>query len=480
VFAAEFHQMKMPIQPASLRQFIMLSFFLALIPLAVLLWQSHRALSEVSKSSVAEAESSVNSVKLSENMQNLVVDIERAVRQYAILRTDALAKLAGTHVRNYQQMLQTLCAQLSEQSSCQRQQQQTAILLQIYPQSTIEALSPLLLDIRQQQQQLTQLVWDLLEQRLETQQRSVVASQNQLAWQSVALVVLTLLLVLWASARIASPIKQLDTMIRSIGQPSHHFPNQPVDGPRELTELGEQLRWLASRLQQLEALRLILLRHASHELKTPLSSIREGCALLAEQLVGPLNSQQVEVVGLLNGSAERLSQLTEQLLDYNRLLQQAKPEFAWHDSDALLNACFQDHALSLQQRQQFIELDCQLPRLYTDAMLFRRILDNLINNAQAYGGEGSPVWVVLRPHDKFMLLDVANNGTPIPAELRAKLFEPFQRGKAPRFDAVQGSGLGLSIVADCARLLGGMAEIVDVNYADVCIRVRLPLVEGTV
>ncbi len=110
-------------------------------------------------------------------------------------------------------------------------------------------------------------------------------------------------------------------------------------------------------------------------------------------------------------------------------------------------------------------------------MLFRRILDNLINNAQAYGGQGSPVWVILRQHEKFMLLDVANNGTPIPAELRAKLFEPFQRGKSPRFDSVQGSGLGLSIVADCARLLGGLAEIVDVSYADVCIRIRLPIVE---
>ena len=371
----------------------------------------------------------------------------------------------------------TVCKNLDAVALCEQQQRQLAVLLQVYPQSSIEELSPLLLAMRQNQAQLTEQTWKLLELRLQTQQNYVVDAQNQLAWQSVALVILTLFLVLWASARIASPIKQLDTMIRSIGQASHHFPNEQVEGPRELTELGEQLRWLASRLQQLEALRLILLRHASHELKTPLSSIREGCALLSEQLVGSLNPQQMEVVTLLNGSADRLSQLTEQLLDYNRLLQQAKPEFDWHDSQALLQSCFNDHALSLQQRQQYIELDCQLPRIYTDGMLFRRILDNLINNAQAYGGQGSPVWVVLRPHDKFVLLDVANNGTPIPAEMRAKLFEPFQRGTAPRFDAVQGSGLGLSIVADCARLLGGLAEIVDVNYADVCIRIRLPMVE---
>jgi len=472
--------MRSPIQPASLRQFILLSFFLALIPLAVLLWQSNSALSDVSRFAVAEAESSVDSVKRAENMQNLVIDIERAVRQFGILRTDSLSTLATTHLMNYQQMLQQVCLDLDAPLLCQAQVAQVTTLLQNFLHASNEELSPTLQALRQQQQQLTEQIWQRLEQRLQTQQNFVVDAQNQLAWQSVTLVLLTLLLVLWAQARIASPIKQLDTMIRSIGQASHHFPHEQVVGPRELTELGEQLRWLASRLQQLEALRLILLRHASHELKTPLSSIREGCALLSEQLVGPLNAQQMEVVTLLNGSADRLSQLTEQLLDYNRLLQQAKPEFGWHDSAQLLESCFADHALSLQQRQQFIQLDCQLPRIYTDAMLFRRILDNLINNAQAYGGEGSPVWVVLRPHEKFMLLDVANNGTPIPAELRAKLFEPFQRGKAPRFDSVQGSGLGLSIVSDCARLLGGMAEIVDVNYADVCIRVRLPMVEEQV
>ncbi|TXH98040.1 MAG: HAMP domain-containing histidine kinase [Rheinheimera sp.] len=469
--------MRSPIQPASLRQFILLSFFLALIPLAVLLWQSNSALSDVSRFAVAEAESSVDSVKRAENMQNLVIDIERAVRQFGILRTDSLSTLATTHLLNYQQMLQQVCLDLDAPLLCQAQAAQVTTLLQNFLHASNEELSPTLQTLRQQQQQLTEQIWQRLEQRLQTQQSFVVDAQNQLAWQSVTLVLLTLLLVLWAQARIASPIKQLDTMIRSIGQASHHFPHEQVVGPRELTELGEQLRWLASRLQQLEALRLILLRHASHELKTPLSSIKEGCALLSEQLVGPLNSQQMEVVTLLNGSADRLSQLTEQLLDYNRLLQQAKPEFAWHDSQQLLDSCFADHALSLQQRRQFIQLDCQLPRIYTDAMLFRRILDNLINNAQAYGGDGSPVWVVLKPHEKFMLLDVANNGTPIPAELRAKLFEPFQRGKAPRFDAVQGSGLGLSIVSDCARLLGGMAEIIDVNYADVCIRVRLPMVE---
>ena len=468
--------MRFSLQTASLRQLVLLSFFLALIPVAVMLWQSHRALTGLSQHAVEEAETSINSVRRVENMQNLVVDIERAVRQHAVVKTDALAKVARTHLDNYRNLLDAVCDNIGQTQLCQQQHYQSALLLENFTALSSTELEPVVQQFRLQQQQLTQQIWLMLEQKLQQQQVYAEQSQQKLAWQTAALVLLTLLLVLWASARITAPVRRLDKMIRAIGQ-QHQFPDEKVNGPRELTELGEQLRWLSSRLQQLEALRLILLRHASHELKTPLSSIREGCALLSEQLVGPLNDKQLEVVGLLNGSADRLSVLTEQLLDYNRLLQQAKPEPDWHSPQQLFSDCFNDHALSLQQRGQKIELSCDRSAIYTDATLFRRILDNLINNAQAYGSQDSPVWVKLYQQEHQLVLDVANNGNPIPTSLREKLFEPFQRGTTPRFDSVQGSGLGLSIVADCARLLGGHADIVDVIYADVCIRIRLPLLE---
>jgi len=467
--------MRFSVQTASLRQLVLLSFFLALIPVGVLLWQSNKSLSGVSNYAIASAEQAVSSVRQAESMQSLVVDIERAVRQFAVVRTDALQRLALNHIDNQLQLLEQLCRDLPDLALCGAQRRALQGLRARFNEPLTEVPEALLQQVRTQQQQITKEIWDLLEQQLDRQQQQVTSTQQQLAWETFALVMLTLLLVLWASGRIAAPVQKLDRMIRAIAQPKHQFPDEKLRGPRELTELGEQLRWLSSRLQQLEALRLILLRHASHELKTPLSSIREGCALLSEQLVGPLTPQQQEVVTLLNASADRLSVLTEQLLDYNRLLQQAQPNWSQVVPQQLMQECFNDHALSLQQRQQQVKLDCQLSSLCTDEMLFRRILDNLINNAQAYGAEGSPVWVKLYRQDESIVLEVANNGSPIPVALREKLFEPFQRGTTPRFDAVQGSGLGLSIVADCARLLGGHADIVDVVYADVCIRVRLPL-----
>lgn len=465
-----------PLKTASLRQLVLSSFVLALIPVAVLMWQSHRALTSISQQAVAQASTSASSVRRMEQMQNQVVDIERAIRQYAVLKTSSLATVAQNHVSSYQQLLPQVCQTMRDASLCQQQSMTLQQLSDAFQQQESEQIEPLLQQLRQQQGRLSQQIWQQLELQLAAQQRDVASAQQQLAWQTVVLVFLTLLLVIWGSRRITRPVAMLERMIRAIGR-QQEFPDQRVRGPKELTELGEQLRTLAARLQQLEALRLILLRHASHELKTPLSSIREGCSLLSEQLVGPLTAKQQEVVSLLNGSTERLSQLTEQLLDYNRLLQQAKPELKWHSAEPMITECIQDHALSLQQQGQAVRLECQVEQLYTDAMLFRRILDNLINNAQAYGAADSEMCIRLSQQDQQWWLEVMNQGHPIASDQRERLFEPFQRGKSPRRDRVQGSGLGLSIVADCARLLGGKAEIIDTTEADVCVRIRLPLPE---
>ena len=67
-----------------------------------------------------------------------------------------------------------------------------------------------------------------------------------------------------------------------------------------------------------------------------------------------------------------------------------------------------------------------------------------------------------------------NSGTPIALAARGEIFEPFKRGSESRNDKVIGAGLGLSIVSDCARLLGGDVSIIDHNAADVVFRIRLP------
>jgi two-component system sensor histidine kinase GlrK len=87
-----------------------------------------------------------------------------------------------------------------------------------------------------------------------------------------------------------------------------------------LRYVGERIIWLSERLSWLESQRHQFLRHISHELKTPLASMREGTELLADQVVGPLTVEQEEVVAILDDSSRNLQKLIEQLLDYNRKL----------------------------------------------------------------------------------------------------------------------------------------------------------------
>ncbi|MCR3954152.1 histidine kinase dimerization/phospho-acceptor domain-containing protein, partial [Aeromonas hydrophila] len=89
-------------------------------------------------------------------------------------------------------------------------------------------------------------------------------------------------------------------------------------GPSELRSVGQRILWLSERLSWLESQRHQFLRHLSHELKTPLASMREGTELLADQVVGPLTPEQKEVVSILDSSSRNLQKLIEQLLDYNR------------------------------------------------------------------------------------------------------------------------------------------------------------------
>jgi two-component system sensor histidine kinase GlrK len=288
-------------------------------------------------------------------------------------------------------------------------------------------------------------------------------------------VLLSLALILLAAQLIIKPVRKLQHIIHAIANNSNKLPAKSDSAPKELMAVEKDLFWLNERLQQLEKVRTALLRHASHELKTPLASIKEGCAILENEVVGQLSSGQSEVVGLLNASTERLNLLVVKLLDYNALLQQAEPTFEPLDITQIIEDCTQQYQLLLSQNQQQIETQIGIKIVvFSDAELLRRILDNLVSNAIAYAKTDSIITVRVSQDSKFVIIDVLNNGKFINQAARAELFEPFKRGQDKRNDKVMGAGLGLSIVADCAKLLNGDVTIEDVTEADVCFRVRLP------
>ncbi|QJR79830.1 HAMP domain-containing histidine kinase [Alteromonas pelagimontana] len=463
-------------QLGSLRQLTVGSFVLALVPLIALLWQSQNDLAKVGQMASVETRYVVNVVGLMQQLDGAAIDLERTLRQYAIIQNDTVAELTDSALRQFVDAKEDLCSTIAGSETCSLLDKQIAqlknfrsiqdqLLLNAYLASLGSGVSAMRGDVEK-----------AIQQRLAIQQDDLNAMQAKQAWSTAMLVSVSLLLILLGSQLIVNPVKKLKQIIRILAQQQGELPPLSTQAPKELIGVERDLHWLAERLQQLEHIRTALLRHAAHELKTPLASIKEGCSLLSENVVGHLNPQQAEVLTLLSSSTQRLNTLVEKLLDYNLLLQQAQPTFSDVNPHQMVKDCLGDYALALQERE--VTVDIKVASIYVDEELYRRILDNLISNAVAHGAVGRPINMTIYNKGKNTILDVANRGKRIPQEKVAKLFEPFTRGDDPRNDNVIGTGLGLSIVSDCARLMHGDVAVVDVDYADVCFRVAIPQKEN--
>lgn len=472
--------MGVAMQLGSLRQLTLISFAVVLVPLALLVGYSQIKLSEIAQIATNEAEYSVNTVRRVSKMESLSVDIERLVRQYHIVKKDALKPLIERSTQRFTEYQILICEQLFVQDNCHSLNGRIDWINQYSGTEDQLLLDAQLAEFKENLNDLRSQVDSSLDKRIQDQQIYVSSVQQTQFWLTACLLGASFLLIALGSKAILKPVTRLERVITAISRQEETLPVISTSGPRELIVLEHKLHRLAGRLIQLENLRHALLRHASHELKTPLASIKEGCSLLTEQVVGPLNAEQDEVLSLLNSSTDRLNLLIVQLLDYNLLLQQAKPVFSKINTERFFEEFVTENSLAIKQHDNQIDMKIEIPTIFADQKLFRRILDNLVSNAIAHGSKGRPISIRLYQQGDTQVLDFANRGQKIVAEQRNVLFQPFSRGEGVRNDRVTGSGLGLSIVADCARMMFGKAEFVEVDYADVCIRVYIPSNEASI
>ncbi|MBL8415862.1 MAG: HAMP domain-containing protein, partial [Propionivibrio sp.] len=155
---------------------------------------------------------------------------------------------------------------------------------------------------------------------IDAQQASMLAelgqSRQHLTRLVAAAVVGAFLVALAMGWWLARPIVSLERSIERLGESRFDQP-VTVGGPADLRRVGRRLDWLRRRLGELEAERERTLRHVSHELKTPLTALREGIALLQEEVVGSLEGSQQEVVDILQDNVMALQRHIESLLRLN-------------------------------------------------------------------------------------------------------------------------------------------------------------------
>jgi two-component system sensor histidine kinase GlrK len=303
--------------------------------------------------------------------------------------------------------------------------------------------------------------------------------QRLLAMQAVALVPLALLLTVFFAYLITRPIRQVDQIIHRLGDGQFSEP-VAVKGPRDLEQLGERLDWLRSRLLDLEQEKTKFLQHISHELKTPLTTIREGAELLNEQVVGELNSQQREIAGILHDNSLQLQKLIEDLLNFSNLRSRSSPVFRDHvELKPLIEEVLEGHKLAMLSRKLVEQTSLAPVNVSGDQEKLRILVDNLISNAIKYSPDGSSLVVSLSATDRDAILDVIDAGPGIPAGERERVFEAFYQGAPASKGHVRGTGLGLSIAQEYAQSHGGRIRVLDSENAGAHLQVVLPLEQGT-
>jgi two-component system sensor histidine kinase GlrK len=271
---------------------------------------------------------------------------------------------------------------------------------------------------------------------------------------------------------INKPVKDLAQEIHNLGTAGLSHPIE-ISGPLELQALGSELEWLRRGLHESEKQKELFLRHISHELKTPLASLREGADLLAEQVTGHLSQQQLEIVEIVRQNGIALQRLIENLIDYNRLphqelsLEEIELKDLWRE--LLGNYSLSMHKKALNLQQQGHE-----ETWVADRYKLKTSLDNLLSNAINYTPEGGHIEIMWRAIGNNLLIDVANSGDPIPAEDAERVFEPFFQSVAKRSGPIKGSGIGLSVARECIEAQGGSLSLTTHENLPVCFRIICP------
>src|SRR5437764_6786360 len=454
--------------PRSFLGLLLTGFTLVMIPLVGALaysaWNTER-LAGLSRSAVFNAS---QAARTSRSLVDRIAAIERIAQQMAVLNDPELAVDYARIHRSFRQLAEEI-GQLPLDES------QAAALARTVEQE--QGMYDLLTE--QPRRKLdTKIVSERMD-RLIDSAREVLAINNRIVDREVhrlslkaeqvqrGLIVLVFLstagaltIALALTRYIARPISEIDGAIRQLGGADFSRPIA-VRGPEDLRYLGRRLDWLRRRLDEFETQKNRFLRHVSHELKTPLTAIREGAELLHDEVAGPLAPTQVQVVSIMRDNSIKLQRLIEELLDYQRALHAAASlEVRPIELDGLVRDAARPAELAAQAKGLRLTIDAQPVMLEADPQKLRSIVDNLISNAVKFTPPGGVISVKARALGGEAVIEVMDSGPGVAPEERESIFNLFFRGRTKADTGVKGSGLGLAIARELVEAHGGQIAVV--------------------
>jgi two-component system, NtrC family, sensor histidine kinase GlrK len=464
--------------PKSFLSLLLIGFSLVVLPLVFALFANAISFEKLAGQSEQAVHGAVRVTKASRQLAATITSLERSARQYAVAGD---ATFLDAYRAN-RAVFQSSVKQLQEYPLSEDQKSEVAsiitnegIIFARLVQAGPDLGNRLAADFAQlsvRAQSLVRASDLLIDEEIGLLRNAAVKARNRVFWQMLATIPIAIALIAGFTFLIARPIRQVSEGIRLLGE-GQFGKGVEVEGPQDMVRLGEQLDWLRQRLVTLEEQKGRFLQHVSHELKTPLTALREGSDLLSSGVVGNLNAEQREIARILQANSIELRKLIEGLLNYSAVHAQA----SYLDAGIVqlrdvVRRVVNDRKLALVAKGMRVELNCENVTAYADEEKIRVMLDNLLSNAIKYSPERGLISIKLYKDPRDAVFEMRDEGPGIPEPEREKVFDIFYRGTDAPVSTIKGSGLGLSIVKEYVQLHKGQVEILDGPGAH--FRIRFP------
>lgn len=233
--------------------------------------------------------------------------------------------------------------------------------------------------------------------------------------------------------------------------------------------------------QQLSLQKTTFISSISHELKTPLTSIKMFVEFLSKNPKMHEDPETQKYLKIIHSESERLNRLVDNVLDYSRIERGVKNyQFEYEESTAVIRSVVDAFNYHAETHGVKIELDLQdpLPEVYMDRYAVSQALINLLSNAIKFSISKKPVSVIARENGEFLNIQVQDRGIGIEPKHLDHIFDDYYRVEENEAANVAGTGLGLSLVKHIAEAHGGSISVESIYGKGSTFTLKLPLGEN--
>ncbi|VAW48890.1 Sensor histidine kinase GlrK [hydrothermal vent metagenome] len=471
----------------SLYQWMLTSFIVVSLPLIFAIFYALFALDSYSKQAGRTVFQTVTVTENARLVLERLISMERGIRQFQILNDPSFFEAYIKHRHKFIKLLDEssfeglnteLLQKLKELKNDEERLFQIIYINGLSQNKKLSAFDLLGFET------LVKKAKELIRQGSRQQTSDVLALSkfeaevtNRLFFIVLLSAFLALLLSVFFVHFITRPIKKIGLAIKHLAKEDFDFPIE-VFGPRDLKELGQNLEGLRKELKYLENEKQHFIRSVSHELKTPLATLKEGTDLLSEEMIGDLNGEQREVLNLMKMGNFNIISLVSNLLEYQRAVSiQSRLEYSQFDLSSLMTSLVGEYQLLFQSKNQTIILDVDSIKITADYNKIKIILSNFISNAIKFAGRSTKIGLSAKVENKKVQILIEDQGPGIPDAIKNEIFEDFYQGTVSDDSVMKGTGLGLAIVGYYVVKHGGRTILLPPNeqYCGARFVLELPL-----